>query len=218
MSQITIGEVEWGTVGEERVSDFIVLKEGDNKVRVLTNPTQFASHWVVLDDGSKRKVVCATEGCPVCKRGQDGDKPQARWLIKVLSREDGVVKLLEIGPQVLRGIKDLANSEDWGNPVEYDINIRRGKPNTKPLYSVVPGRRAPLTGDEKAMLAAFNERVDTSRFITATPAAVAEKLGWAVEETGSKTVTNEFRSGNGAKTAPAAKKSNVDFDFDFDSK
>lgn len=220
MANITIGEVDWGTAelpgdrAQERVSDFMQLKQGDNKGRVLSNPQQFAVHWVVDETGKKRKVNCATDGCPVCKRGQDGDKPQARWLIKFFNREESRVQLLEISSQVLKGVRELVNDKEWGAVTEYDVNVKRGTPGSQPLYTVIPGRRAPLTTDEKAALAAFNERVDISKFITPpTPEVVAEKLGWAVETSG-KTVTNDFHSSNGTRgAAPATKRPNIDFDF-----
>lgn len=221
MSNITFGEVDWGDINlgssdsQERVSDFLILKEGNNKVRILSKAMSFATHWVTLDDGTKRKVNCATAGCPVCKRGQDTDKPKPRWLIKVLNRDENRIQLLEIGPQIASGIKTLVDNEDWGPVTDYDVNIKRNPAGSKPLYAVMPGKRAPLTTDEKALFAAFNERVDATMFIKPPkPEEVAEKLGWAVEAP--KAVSNEFRSGNGSK--PAAKKPAVDVDWDFDSK
>lgn len=218
MAQITVGEVDWETVvsGENRgASDFMQLKQGDNRGRVLSNPQQFAVHWVVDETGKKRKVNCAADGCPVCQRAGDGDKPQARWLIKFFNREEGAVKLLEISSQTLNGIKELVMSPDWGAVTEYDINIRRGAPNAKPLYTVIPGRRVPLTADEKAALVGFNERVDLSKFITPpTPEAVAEKLGWAVNA-GARAVSNDFRSSGSssvAKTQTVKKTPNFNFD------
>ncbi len=223
MAQITIGEVDWETAelpgerNQERVSDFMQLEQGDNKGRVLSNPQQFAVHWVVDETGKKRKVNCATDGCPVCQRGQDTDRPQARWLIKFYSRKDQAVKLLEISSQVLKGVKTLVQDPEWGPVTEYDINVKRGTPGSQPLYTVIPGRRAPLTTEEKQALATFNERVAIEKFITPpTPAVVAEKLGWSTDGVGAKKVTNDFRSsGKQAVAAPAQpRKPVVDFDFE----
>ena len=221
MTQITVGEVDWNTMevpGENReggASDFMRLDEGDNKGRVLSNPAQFAVHWVVDETGKKRKVGCAGTGCPVCQRGQDGDKPQARWMIKFFNRKESRVQLLEISSQVLKGILDLVKDSDWGPVTEYDINIKRAAPGTQPLYNVNPGRRAPLTTEEKQALATFNDRVKVEKFIQSpTPEAVAEKLGWSLGTPApAKTVTNDFRSGNG-KVGTQAKKPTMDFDFE----
>jgi hypothetical protein len=222
MSQITIGEVEWDAVtvpGEnrgDRVSDFMQLKQGDNRGRVLSNPQQFAVHWVVDETGKKRKVGCAAAGCPVCMRGQDGDKPQARWMIKFFNREENRVQLLEISSQILKGVLDLVKNPDWGPVTEYDITVKRAAPGSQPLYTVMPGRRAPLTGEEKQALAVFNERVKIEKFIAAPkPEEVAEKLGWTLGQN-TKTITNDFRSSNGnarATSTPVAKP-HVDFNFD----
>lgn len=222
MSQITIGEVEWSTMdvpSEGRgASDFMQLKQGDNKGRILSNPQQFAVHWVTDETGKKRKVGCAAKGCPVCQRGQDTDKPQARWLIKFFNREDNRVQLLEISSQVLKGVLTLVKDEDWGPVTEYDVNIKRGAPGTQPLYSVIPGRRAPLTSDEKSTLSSFNDRVKIEKFVRAPePAEVAEKLGWTLNQN-TKVVNNDFRSNNhgsnSSGSGQSSKKPNIDFDFD----
>lgn len=222
MSQITIGEVDWETAelpGErtqDRVSDFMQLEQGDNKGRVLSNPQQFAVHWVVDETGKKRKVNCATDGCPVCQRGQDTDRPQARWLIKFFNRKENRVQLLEISSQILKGVKTLVQDPEWGPVTEYDINIKRGAPGSQPLYTVIPGRRAPLTVEEKQALVAFNERVSIEKFITPpTPAVVAEKLGWSSGGSTARTVSNDFRSSGkqGTQAAPT-RKPVVDFDFE----
>lgn len=223
MAQITIGEVEWDAVavpGEnrgDRVSDFMQLKQGDNRGRVLSNPQQFAVHWVVDETGKKRKVGCAATGCPVCMRGQDGDKPQARWLVKFFNREENRVQLLEISSQILKGVLDLVKNADWGPVTEYDITIKRAAPGSQPLYTVMPGRRAPLTGEEKQALATFNERVKVEKFIKAPePAEIAEKLGWTLGQN-TKTVTNDFRSSNGAaRPAAAVPGAKPDINFNFD--
>lgn len=223
MSQKTIGEVDWenGDVPgdrpkEDRPSDFMVLAQGDNKGRVLSNPQQFYVHWLNDETGQKRKVGCAVESCPVCKRGQDTDKAQTRWLIKFLDRTDSRIKLLEISSQIFKGIKTLVGDPDWGPVTDYDINVKRGPKGAQPLYTVVPSKRIPLTTEEKQALAVFNERVDVTRFTKSpTPAEVAEKLGWA-PAADSKTVNNSFASGkgNGASTGKPVSKVPTDFDFD----
>lgn len=214
------GEVSWedtalpGEQGENRQSDFITLAEGDNKGRVLSNPQQFYVHWVSDETGKTRKVNCSTDGCPVCMRGQDGDKASPRWLVKFLTRKEGRVGLLEISTQVFKGVKTLVQDPEWGVVTEYDINVKRGPKGAQPLYTVIPGRRTPLTTEEKEAFKNFNERVDVKRFITPpAPEVVAEKLGWTLERTQKTAVSSDFRSSNAAKPAPA-KKPAIDFDFD----
>jgi hypothetical protein len=193
------------------------LEQGDNKGRILSNPQQFAVHWVVDETGKKRKVNCATTGCPVCLRGQDTDKAQARWLIKFYNRKENRVQLLEITSQVVNGVKDLVNDPEWGHVTDYDVNVKRGTPGSQPLYKVVPGRRAPLTTEEKQALVEFDSRVTSfDKFITPpTPAAVAEKLGWSSGSSApAKTTSNTFASTAKVNGAVVAQKPKVDFDFD----
>ena len=219
MTNTTYGsEVDWGTAelpGElgNRESDFMTTEEGDNEIRILSNPRQKYVHWVVDEVGKKRKIDCALDGCPVCKRGQDGDKAKAVWLTIVLSRKDNKVKILEIGSQIFAGIKKLVNNPKWGSVAEYDLNINRGPKDSKPLYTVMPSPRTPLTTEEKKMLLAFNERVDITKFVTPpTPALVCEKLGWA-EAIPAKTVNSDFVP---SKTQPQPQKKKPLIDFNFD--
>lgn len=225
MAQITIGEVDWETANlpgerqENRVSDFMQLEEGDNKGRVLSNPQQFAVHWVVDETGKKRKVNCATDGCPVCQRGTDTDKPQARWLIKFFNRKEGRIQLLEISSQVFKGVKALVGDPEWGPVTEYDINIKRGSPGAQPLYTVIPGRRAPLTSEEKQALSEFSTRVVIENFIKPpTPEAISQKLGWSSNGNSvTGNVSNSFRtSGTSSKqqTGQVAGKKAPNFNFD----
>lgn len=214
--EVVLGEVSWNDVSGERPSDFMELKEGDNEGRVVSNPVQYAVHWVEDEAGQKRKVNCAVHKCPVCLRGQDKDRPTARWMIKFLDRKDGRVKLLEIGTQILQGIKKLVqNTKHWGPCTEYDINITRGAKGTTPLYSVTPLRHSPLTSEEKQMLSVFNNEVEVSKFVSPlSPEEVLQKLGWDASTTASKSVDNSFQSSKPGSAAPApGKKPDMDFDF-----
>lgn len=213
MTKIIIGEVDWTTTnlpGDNGggKSDFMKLEAGDNKVRVLSAPQQHGVHWVNDETGKSRKVNCATSGCPVCLRNQDGDKPKASWILKVFNRKEGRVMLLEIGTQIFKGIRELVENKDWGPVSEYDITIKRGAPGAQPLYTVIPGRHAPVSGEEKKALEVFNERVDVARFINPpTPEYVAEQLGWDLTASTKTAVSNDFSS------SVSKSKSAVNFDF-----
>lgn len=158
-------------------NDFMNLKEGDNVVRVVTNPYQFFVSWVKDQSGVNRKIRSAIENCPLVKAGYT---PKPRWYVGVLDRSSGLPKILEIPSTVFNAIKNYVNDPDWGDVRQYDLNIKRGPKGTPPaqLYSVMPKRPKPLTSEEKALLAAFQERVDINKFVKPpTPEEVAEKLG-----------------------------------------
>ena len=214
-----VKEIDWSDdsgSGSNLQNDYMKLAEGSNKVRVLTNPTQFYVHFVVDTTGAKRRVNCALEGCPVCKRGRDDEKAQSKYLIKVLDRRDGAVKLLEIGQQVRKGIKELATDDDWGKPVSaYDINIKRAAKGTNPLYTVLGISKTPLSPKDVALVDEFDKRVVIAKLVvTPTSQQICEKLGWSDtgSDGGSSKVSDDFE-GFPARTA-GKKKMDVELNFD----
>lgn len=213
MSQVKYGELEsWEEAEVSTQNDFMNLKEGNNVVRVFTNPYQFYVAWVKDTSGSSRKIRSAIENCPLVRAGH---KLQARWYLGVIDRKSGQPKILEISTQVFTAIKNYVSDPDWGDITQYDINIKRGPKGTQPLYVVLPKPRKPMTDEEKLGIANFKERVDISKFTTPpTPEEVAEKLGVVVDETPKVAVGHQTvpaQTGSEAGVKPTL----TDDDFDF---
>jgi hypothetical protein len=181
MPEVKYGELEsWDDGDVSTPNDFMNLKEGMNQVRVFTNPYQFIVHWVKDASGVNRKIKCAVNNCPLCKKGV---KTQYRWYIGVIDRTTDMAKILEISSQIYKGIKDYVSDPDWGDVKQYDINVKRGPKGSQPLYTVVGKPKKPLTADEKEMIANFKEKLEISKFTQPpTPEEVAEKLGAASDE------------------------------------
>jgi hypothetical protein len=201
MADKKYGQVGWDEGNVSTGTDFMNLEQGDNLVRVFTNPYQFIVHWVKDSSGATKKVKCAVEDCPLCKRGI---KAQYRWFLGVIDRKSGEPKLLEISSQVYIGIKNHVSEPAWGDVKMYDVNIKRGPKGAQPLYTVmgIPDKR-PLNADEQALVDDFNERVEVTKFTQpSTPEEIAEKLGTSVAPTnapvqyavGTQTVTNDGES------------------------
>ena len=130
-----------------------------------------------------------------------GFKRKARWFLKVLDRNDGGFKLLEIGPQIYNGIRQLVQDPDWGRVTSYDLIINRAKPGTQPLYSVSPRPKNELEGEYQEAFIEFNDGLTLDRLIKpADPQYVMEVMGWSSN-----------------KTASSATSEEEDFPFDFNS-
>lgn len=184
MSKQVVGELQDWNDGETSGggNDFMNLKEGNNNIRVFTNPYQFYVAWVRDTAGVNRKIRSSVENCPLVKAGY---QPKPRWYVGVIDRSTGQPKILEIPSTVYGSIKNLINNPKWGNVKQYDLNILRKPKGTPPaqLYSVMPEPKEPLTKEEKEMIVAFNERVDIGKFTKPpTPEEVAEKLGVVLGE------------------------------------
>ena len=187
MAEVTYGQLSsWDDGNASDGNDFLKLEQGSNKMRIFTNPYQFIVHWFQDSSGANRKIKCAVENCPLCKKGI---KTQYRWYLGVLDRKSGTAKLLEVSSQIYIGIKNYVNNPDWGDVKMYDIDIKRGAPNTNPLYTVMPNpNKRKLNSEEQSIVDSFLERVDISKFTQPpTPEDVVEKLGGSVPKAASKT-------------------------------
>lgn len=167
------GEVEWGSVEapqpqeEKKQVPFLVLKEGDNVVRLISaKPLQYKRHWVKDANGRLTKVNCSLDAdCPVfvektkstCK-GTQGEKA---FLLKVLDRVTGEIRVLDAGSQIVNAIGEWVQNPNYGIPTEYDINILRGKRDDSPkkssgftpLYTVEAMEKQALSITDKQLIA-----------------------------------------------------------------
>jgi hypothetical protein len=203
---IVFGEVDWNsTAGDSSgggKTQFMRLEAGRNVFRVMGNPLQFYINWVEGPQG-KKKINSPVASPELLQRLDDaGFKRKARWIVKVLDRNDGQFKLLEIGPQIYNGIRQLVNDPDWGKVTSYDLIVTRGKPGSQPLYSVSPRPKAGLDPAMKEAFLAFNDGLNLDRLIQPSdPKFVLETMGWTAQ--GTSTPDASAGTGNG------------DFPFDF---
>lgn len=219
MTKVKIGELSsWDEAAVSGASDFMKLEEGNNKIRVVTNPYQFIVHWAEDASGQNRKLKCAINNCPLCKRGVP---TQARWYLGVLDYKTGKPKILEIGSQVYSGIRSYAVSEEWderikkpwGNIFAFDFIISRGPKGTNPLYQVQASpKMKDITKDETEMIATFLETVDIGKFTEPlTPEAINEKLGFSE---GEATVSIEGKSVKLGSGQPEVSEEEFNFEDD----
>ena len=210
MSNIVFGEIDWndGDIKnpQSAKTEYMRLTQGSNKIRVMGNPIQFYVHWVVTNDGGKRKVVSPISSPELVRRLEDsGFKRQPKWLIKVLDRSDDGFKLLEVGSQIYNGIRALYNDSSWGKVTSYDITINRGPKGAQPLYGVTPNPKTKIPTELKDRFMEFNNNVDVDRAIKPSePEMVCEIMGW---ESSSYSETPATKNDGGGDD---------DYEFDFE--
>jgi len=158
----TFGEVNWSdevySGGNKKDSNkdlWLKLDEGDNEVRLVTQPFQFLIHKYKKDPNDKKdfgqKVYCsAVHGsCPLCALG---DKAKPRWLLGVISRKTNTYKILDISFAVFSNVRKLAKNPKWGDPTKYDINIVVDKNGgATGYYSVQPLSKEPLSAADQVI-------------------------------------------------------------------
>lgn len=127
------GEISWSDDSYTDKKDsnkkdlFLRLEEGDNEVRLLTQPYQYLVHKIKKDPNNPKdfgqKVNCSAihGSCPACDLN---DTAKARWLLGIISRKTETYKILDISFAVFSQIRKLAkNVKSWGDPTKYDLNI-----------------------------------------------------------------------------------------------
>jgi hypothetical protein len=216
-------EVDWNDpdAGKEKRSDFMKLSEGENVIRVMSNPIKGYVHWIKTRDGKDRKII-SPAGSPelVRKLEEAGYKVQPSYMIKVLDRSDKKFKLLEVGPQIFKGIQMLNSNQKWGKVTAYDISINKGPKGTQPLYNVTPNPKEPLESSFQKKYSEFNDSVNLDKLTSPLPdAEIVKLLGWD-DVPGKKQDTFQKSSSQDKKAASVSDKSsneNSAFEFDFDN-
>lgn len=139
---------EAGLVGG---SDFLKLREGDNRFRLMTE-------------------------CLPHEDTYKGEK-NFKWLCYVVDRRDGKLKPFFMPHRIYKQIVALQQSEDYSFedvPMPYDLTIQAKGAGTKDVaYTLLPARReSPVTADERHAL-------HTAKSLTELQAALREKKGQA---------------------------------------
>lgn len=122
--------------------DYFKLKEGDNRIRLLT--------------------MCLPH--PNTYKGEK----RFQWLCYILDRKDGRVKPYFMQHTIYKQIAALQISEDYqfaSVPMPYDITIHAVGAGTKEVkYTMIPARReTPLTAEELALLKAAKPLADLQK-------------------------------------------------------
>lgn len=159
----TFGEVSWnddvfnGSEGKKNTNSkdlFLRLEEGSNEMRLITQPFQYLVHKAKKDASNPKdfgqKVACSAihGSCPLC---ETGDKAKPRWLLGVIERKKGTYKILDISFAVFSQIRKLArNTQRWGDPTKYDVDIVVDKNGgATGYYSVQPISKEPLSATDQ---------------------------------------------------------------------
>jgi len=143
-----------GTKIPESNSNYLKLKEGDNKFRIVSNAVVGYEYWTT--EGKPVRLAESPQEKPNDIRMNDDDSYTIKyfWAFSVLDRETGTVKILEITQKTILGAIDhLINDSEWGDPLGYDITINRTGQKLLTEYTVTPSPHKPLTAEEKSIVA-----------------------------------------------------------------
>lgn len=130
---------------------FLRLDQGSNVVRVLCKPHEYLSHRFkphAKDPGFGDSVRSSKfYGSDILEEPPYNLKAKKRWYVYVIDRKTQALKLLDISKSVLDGIKELFKDDDWGDPTQYDIDIKVNKQvqGAVGYYTIIPKSKKPLS-------------------------------------------------------------------------
>jgi len=163
------GSVSWASTTAERPLQREEVKKipfldmtGHNrtwKLRVISDePLRYWCHFALDRNKKVVKVNCSlTKDCPVfvekTKSYCGGEQAEARFYIKAIDRTDNKVKVLDIGRQIINAIGNLVENPEWGHCRGYDIILKKGSKDDRPLYTVAPSPHKDLTAADLELIA-----------------------------------------------------------------
>src|SRR3990167_2681636 len=134
--------------------NYMKLEDGENKFRVLQNPILGYELWI----GKKPKRYAMDQPIPIeeadsadiDERSGESRPPKHFWAMVVYNYGLKRVQILELTQKkILRTIKGLYKSKDWGSPLGYDINIIKSGKSFYTTYEIIPSPPKELDSDVK---------------------------------------------------------------------
>jgi hypothetical protein len=134
---------------------FAKLKEGNNKFRILSTPLIGWEYWTTDRKPVRSATMWNHIPADADISGKNGWDPKHFWCFVVWNLDIGKLQILEITQKGIREIlQSLIENEDWGDPREYSINIKRVGKDLLTKYTVEP---SPHKKTPAAVLKAFEE-------------------------------------------------------------
>lgn len=165
--------------------DFYKLKEGDNRIRLMSICLPHTSTF----DGKKN----------------------FKWLCYVLDRRDGDVKAFFMAHRIYKAIEALQINPDYSFdevPMPYDITINAKKAGTKDVeYTLLPARKeTPLTEEER-------EKLDAAKPLEELKQAINEKQTTKGAAGGSRATASETDANTGQHPPAGSELTDDDIPF-----
>lgn len=136
-----------GYDGPPSDSLYMKLQNGENKFRVLS---PMVAGWEFWDgpEGERTPKRFTADNKPKSKDVPEGERITHFWAFKVYNYNEKAIQIFQINQSTIqKPLTNLINSDDWGNPMEYDIQISKQGEGLKTEYTVMPGKNGPVSKD-----------------------------------------------------------------------
>ena len=103
-------------------------------------------YWITNKDGSRKPIrKHMDENLPV--EELEGDEiPKHFWAMPIYNYQEEKIQVLEITQKsILKAIRALERSKDWGSPLNYDIIVFKSGQKLETRYNIQPAPPKPLS-------------------------------------------------------------------------
>lgn len=207
---------------ENKKDEYLRLEQGSNVVRLVTKPHEYLVHRFKAhekDPGFGERVMSSKfYGEDVLEAPPYNLKAKRRWLVGVIDRKTQSYKLLDISKSVFDGVRELARDEDWGDPTQYDVDIKVDKNGgASGYYKVIPKSKKPLSASDLEIkqnidLESLRKKCQpptVEQMKTRVAAVIAKSTNASKPAETSPSVTEDKES----NSATSSNQSDDDFDF-----
>ncbi len=159
---------------EQKKEQFLKFEVGDNVIRFLMPPVLgfvvFTSENKPVRKAFEDGEFTVEEMEDIGAKKEDGEFIPSKhfWAAPVWSFKHELPKIMEITQSsIQKEIQRLNKDEDWGNPMEYNININKvGTTKNDTEYSVTPKPRKELTDKVKEFLSTVMTECKPERILS----------------------------------------------------
>jgi len=180
---------EYGIGGKK--GGWYEAQEGENRIRVVSGFEVLAKYWA---NGKMLGIASSKVPPPMTTDKETGEpvpmKPSVKFLMYVIDRKDGKVKVAEFGWSIVDAMRKLSQNEEYGfeGLPPYDMILTKtvkngGKNISDTSYQVLPARaNSTLTDEEMGEIAGLTPIEEVVKRIKAQAMGVGDEDTSAEDE------------------------------------
>lgn len=131
--------------------NYYKFEAGQNRFRVMSAPIFGWLYWSKDDKPVRLRDNVLPKTPEDIRRDEEGKAERLRhfWAIAVWSYKESKLQILEITQTSIQTqMEELFGSEDWGNPMDYDLTVTKKGEKLLTEYTVQPSPVKPLTPEQ----------------------------------------------------------------------
>lgn len=135
---------------ETTQNNYFKIGEEKQAFRILTSPIIWYEYFREDKDWKAKPVRQRTpfNGTPADSLREQA--PKEFWAFVVYNHNEEKIQIMELTQRtIMKAIIDFSNSEDWGDPKVYDLEISKSGKGTDTKYAITPLPKSRFASDDK---------------------------------------------------------------------